>query len=129
MARAAANADTAVIYMGAGDADAVVAALTAHGLKLGTPVVLVENAGRTGTSQTAGILAELPLLAARRGNGPAVIVVGEIAHALARASISELRRRQPPRSSRPLTPVAPFLRYLPSRGIPAAVPFIPHFQA
>ena len=34
-ARAAANADTAVIYMGAGQADAIVAALTAHGTESG----------------------------------------------------------------------------------------------
>ncbi len=49
-ARAAANADTAVIYMGAGQADAIVAALTAHGLKADTPVVLVENASRPAVS-------------------------------------------------------------------------------
>lgn len=82
-ARAAANADTAVIYMGVGDADAVVAALTAYGLKRDTPVVLVENAGRPGASHAGGILADLPILASRRGGGPAVIVVGEVGRALA----------------------------------------------
>jgi uroporphyrin-III C-methyltransferase len=82
-ARAAANADTAVIYMGAGQADAIVAALTAHGLKADTPVVLVENASRPAVSHVAGMLADLPDLASRRGNGPAVIVVGEVGRALA----------------------------------------------
>ena len=82
-ARAAANADTAVIYMGAGEADAVVAALTAHGLKRirrscssKTPAVLPSRMRR-------GTLADLPDLASRRGNGPAVIVVGEVGRALA----------------------------------------------
>jgi uroporphyrin-III C-methyltransferase len=82
-ARAAANADTAVIYMGAGEADAVVAALLAHGLKRDTPVILVENAGRPGATQAAGVLADLPILASRRSGGPAVIVVGEVGRALA----------------------------------------------
>ena len=36
--------------------------------------------------QTAGTLAELPALAARRGAGPAVIVIGEIGRALALAA-------------------------------------------
>jgi uroporphyrin-III C-methyltransferase len=85
-ARAAANADTAVIYMGVGEADAVVAALTVHGLKLDTPVVLVESAGRPAVSHTAGTLGELPDLASRRGDGPAVIIVGEVGRALALAA-------------------------------------------
>src|SRR5687768_1875801 len=78
-ARAAVNADTAVIYMGAGQADLIVTALVSRGLAPSTPVVLVENAGRRTQSHVAGTLAELPALAAERGEGPAVIIVGEIA--------------------------------------------------
>lgn len=85
-ARAAANADTAVIYMGAGEADAIVAALTAHGLNLDTPVVLVENACRPAAAHAAGTLADLPALASRRGDGPAVILVGKVGRALALAA-------------------------------------------
>ena len=82
-ARAAASADTAVIYMGAGEAESVVAALTAYGVAAQTPVVLVENAGRPAMFHVAGRLDELPALAARRGGGPAVIVVGEVGRELA----------------------------------------------
>ena len=82
-ARAAAAADTAVVYMGAGEAEAVVAALAAHGVPLSRPVVLVENASRGDRAHLAGALRDLPRLAARRSGGPAVIVVGEVARALA----------------------------------------------
>lgn len=84
-ARAAAAADTAVIYMGAGEADAVVAALQAFGTRPDTPVVVVESASRPDGSRSAGVLADLPALAARRGNGPAVIILGEVGRALAAA--------------------------------------------
>jgi uroporphyrin-III C-methyltransferase len=89
-ARAAAAADTAVIYMGAGEAGGVVAALTGHGTDPGMPVVLVENAARPGTFHAAGALRDLPSLAARRGGGPAVIVVGDVARELAAAAAPEL---------------------------------------
>jgi uroporphyrin-III C-methyltransferase len=85
-ARAAAAADTAVIYMGAGEADAVVAALTGHGMNADIPVVLVENACRPGSFHAAGTLADLAALSRRRGDGPAVIVVGEVGRALALAA-------------------------------------------
>lgn len=80
-ARAAAAADTAVIYMGAGEAIDVVAALVEHGLARATPIAIVENAGRASVKRWIGTLGELPSLSARRGNGPALIVVGEIARA------------------------------------------------
>jgi len=87
-ARAAVNADTAVIYMGAGQADLIVASLVSHGLAPSTPVVLVENAGRRYESHCAGRLAELPRLAEERGRGPAVIVVGEVARAAAAGAVT-----------------------------------------
>ena len=83
-ARAAAAADTAVVYMGAGEADAVVDALVANGVRADTPVVLVENASRPNVRHEAGRLADLPALASRRGEGPALIVIGDVAAALAR---------------------------------------------
>ena len=85
-AQAAAAADTAVIYMGSGDAERVVAALVEQGMPLSRPVVMVQNASRPDVVQTAGTLGELPALAARRGAGPALIVIGEIGRALALAA-------------------------------------------
>jgi uroporphyrin-III C-methyltransferase len=82
-ARAAAAADTAVIYMGAGDAVGVLAALVAAGVPSVTPVALIENASRPDVSVHAGALADLPALAALRGNGPTLIVLGEVCGELA----------------------------------------------
>jgi uroporphyrin-III C-methyltransferase len=82
-ARAAAGADTAVIYMGAGEAHAVIEALTAHGVSPSVPVVLVENASRPGLACTARPLADLHELCAARGAGPAVLIVGEVGRTLA----------------------------------------------
>jgi uroporphyrin-III C-methyltransferase len=87
-ARAAASADTAVVYMGAGQAADVVAALVAHGKPLATPVTVIENAGRAQSRHVAGRLQDLPALAAERGRGPALIVVGEIAAATAATSLA-----------------------------------------
>jgi uroporphyrin-III C-methyltransferase len=77
-ARAAAAADTAVIYMGAGDAIGVTRALSHAGVPLSTPVSFVESASRPDAVVQRGILAALPGHAAARGNGPALIVVGQV---------------------------------------------------
>jgi len=74
----AATADTVAIYMGAGDAIAVARALVERGRSPSTPVALVENASRRDVAVAHGTIATLPALAAARGNGPAMIVVGEV---------------------------------------------------
>jgi uroporphyrin-III C-methyltransferase len=81
-ARAAASADTAIVYMGAGEAEDVVAALAAQGMPLSRPVVLVENASRPDQAHFGGSLGELAYLAAQRSGGPAVIVIGEVARGM-----------------------------------------------
>jgi uroporphyrin-III C-methyltransferase len=86
-AKAAANADTAAIYMGAGQASAIVEALVAHGVPEDRPVIVAENACRPSACHHAGTLADLPALAARRGDGPAVILLGEIARDALDASL------------------------------------------
>jgi uroporphyrin-III C-methyltransferase len=91
-ANAAAAADTTVIYMGAGDAIAVTTALAAAGVALTTPVALVESASQPGCTVHAGVLAGLPGLAAQRGNGPALIIVGAVCAELA-ASLAPASRR------------------------------------
>jgi uroporphyrin-III C-methyltransferase len=92
-ARAAVAADTAVIYMGAGEATAIKAALVLHGRSPETPVALVENVSRAGSRHFAGCLRDLPELAAARGEGPALILVGDVcADLLAQASGEESAR-------------------------------------
>ena len=76
-ARAAAAADTAVLYMAAGDAEAVRRALLEAGSRAGTPVAIVESASLSRTVFT-GKLSDLPSLAARCSGGPALLLVGEV---------------------------------------------------
>jgi len=90
---AAAAADTVAIYMGAGDAEAVAKALIARGRLPSTPVALIENASRADRAVMSGTLATLPALAAARGGGPALIVVGEVVRDVAVEAAVELERR------------------------------------
>ena len=76
-----AAADTAVIYMGAGLAEAISAALIGRGLAPQTPMALVENASLPDARVRVGALADLPGLAKTLGPGPAVIVLGEVLRA------------------------------------------------
>jgi siroheme synthase len=71
-------ADTAVIYMGAGDAAAISAALLAAGKPARTPVAIVANASLPESRTAYGTLAEMPELARLAGGAPALILIGEI---------------------------------------------------
>ncbi|MGB5081547.1 MAG: uroporphyrinogen-III C-methyltransferase [Burkholderiales bacterium] len=71
-------ADTAVIYMGAGLAEAISARLIERGKPKHTPLVLVESATLPERRVVRGTLAELPELARRLGSGPAVLLIGEV---------------------------------------------------
>ena len=82
-ARAAAAADTAVLYMAAGDAEAVRKSLLEEGLPPDTPVAVVENASLESKRVIAGTLQELPQLTARCTGGPALLLIGEVLRELA----------------------------------------------
>lgn len=86
-ADAAAAADTAVVYMGASRANSVVAALIARGVPAQRPVALVENASGANERILRGVLSDLAALAARTGEGPVVMIIGE-AIAEARALVA-----------------------------------------
>ena len=86
-ARAAVSADSVAIYMGAGQARALVDALVRAGRDASTPVVLVEGASLEGSRRISGDLRDLPTLAGGLGGGPAVILLGEV-FARERAQIS-----------------------------------------
>jgi uroporphyrin-III C-methyltransferase len=75
-ARSLANADAGAIYMGAGQAEAISAALIAAGKPPATPVAVVENASLPEARTTFTTLAGLAQLAAREIDGPAVILIG-----------------------------------------------------
>jgi len=97
-------ADTAAIYMGAGQADRIAAALLARGLSHDTPVVLMEEASLPGRNAGWGTLASLPRLAARWGHAPAIILIGRVLE----EALEEARRdhgRRPAAAASPLVPV------------------------
>jgi uroporphyrin-III C-methyltransferase len=77
-AKNAAAADTAVIYMGAGQAAAVAAALIAAGAPRTLPVLVVENASLPDSRRIALTLAELPQISQLGLTGPAVIMLGRV---------------------------------------------------
>lgn len=92
---AALAADTAAIYMGAGEAEAIAAALTGGGKPEDTPLALIESASLPGEQALYGTLSELPRLARQTGGGPAVIVLGEVLREAldARAVVEAVRER------------------------------------
>ncbi|MFT3810801.1 MAG: uroporphyrinogen-III C-methyltransferase [Micropepsaceae bacterium] len=90
-ADAAAAADTAVIYMGKAEAARIRDTLIARGLPAGRPAVLVESASRGGpvAGGTLGALADIAALA---GEGPALLLIGEVfAEAAARHAVGTNR--------------------------------------
>ena len=83
-ARNAAAADSAVIYMGAGQADLVAAALIAAGAPRSLPVLVVENASLPDARRVACTLEDLPQISQHGLTGPTVIMLGRVfAEALA----------------------------------------------
>jgi uroporphyrin-III C-methyltransferase len=75
-ADAALQADTAVIYMGVGQAAEIASTLIARGMAPDTPVAIVENASLPLARHVTMRLAELPRAAAQGFAGPALIMVG-----------------------------------------------------
>ncbi len=92
-------ADTVVIYMGAGEAEAIAAVLLGAGKPPATPVAVVERASLPGARNLAGSLAELPALAARCGDGPVAILMGEVYRGAAASQIIESWQNEQPFSS------------------------------
>ena len=87
-ARTVASADTAVIYMGAGDAARVRDALLEAGVARAMPVALVESASLAESRSVRGTLAGLEALSEERGSGPAVILIGRVFAAASEVELS-----------------------------------------
>lgn len=71
-------ADSAAIYMGANEAQKVMAALLADGHAGDTSVMLCESASLPQWQAIGGTLRQLPQLAAQLGEGPALILIGAV---------------------------------------------------
>ncbi len=92
-AGSAASADTAVIYMGAGQAEVVAAALIAAGAPRDTPVLVAENATLPQARRIALTLEELPQITCYGITGPTLIMVGRAFAAALSASEREAQRK------------------------------------
>jgi uroporphyrin-III C-methyltransferase len=77
-AAAVLSADTAVLYMGAGQAQAIAATLIARGKPADTPAAIVESASSAESHVAYGRLDRLDALAASGDGGPALIVLGAV---------------------------------------------------
>jgi uroporphyrin-III C-methyltransferase len=77
-ARAVAAADTAVLYMGAGEAAQLVEVLQAAGLPSSHPATIVERASLPGQRFSHGTLQTLALRAAQVQDGPSLVILGEV---------------------------------------------------
>jgi uroporphyrin-III C-methyltransferase len=97
-AQSIAAADSGAIYMGAGQAEIISAALIAAGKPPSTPVALVENASLPSSRIIFSTLEALPQLAQQVLNGPAVIFIGPQFRARARAA--QLGQERTDRSAR-----------------------------
>jgi uroporphyrin-III C-methyltransferase len=90
---AALAADTAAIYMGAGDAARIAQSFIAAGKHPSTPVVVIESASQAAAQMLGGTLAELPSLSEYLGGGPAVILIGEVLRPAVAAARRPTRRK------------------------------------
>ena len=71
-------ADTAVLYMAAGDAAPIRNELLARGMRRSMPVAVAENVSTAHRQLFLGKLEELPELAARCTGGPVLLLIGEV---------------------------------------------------
>jgi len=92
-AKSAAAADTAVIYMGVGQAAIISSALIAAGLPRELPVLVAENATLPQSRRIALTLEELPEIARYGVTGPTLIMVGRAFAAALAASEQEALRK------------------------------------
>lgn len=77
-AKSVAAADTAVVYMGAGQAAEIAAALIAEGVARDTPTVIVENASLSNGRRHIMPLSQLARAQELGISGPAVIMLGAV---------------------------------------------------
>lgn len=76
--------ETLVVYMGRGQAENISSGLIEAGTSGNLPVALIENGTRPDQRIAAGSLADLPALARKMGDGPVLLVLGEVARAARR---------------------------------------------
>jgi uroporphyrin-III C-methyltransferase/precorrin-2 dehydrogenase/sirohydrochlorin ferrochelatase len=83
---------TVVVYMGLSSAAAVRAGLIAAGCDPRTPAAVLARGTRADTTAVTGRLDELPALAAAAGEGPALLVIGDVVERSEPWKTSQLRQ-------------------------------------
>jgi uroporphyrin-III C-methyltransferase len=84
--RAVAAADTAVLYMASRDAQLVKDELIGAGMRADTPIAIAEDVSLDAKTH-AGVLRDLPALAARCAGGPALLLIGEVFAAISTEAV------------------------------------------
>ncbi|MGQ0676034.1 MAG: uroporphyrinogen-III C-methyltransferase [Rhodospirillales bacterium] len=74
----AAKRRTIVVYMGLSVADAIAERLIAAGLPASTPAAVIENGTRPDQRVSTGSLGQLGRLAAAHGEGPGLLIIGDV---------------------------------------------------
>ncbi len=77
-ARPAAAADTVALYMASRQADAISSGLIAAGIPASRPAVFVESASLPSGTVVATRVGELPAAASQLGDGPALLLIGDV---------------------------------------------------
>ncbi|MEK6594454.1 MAG: uroporphyrinogen-III C-methyltransferase [Pseudomonadota bacterium] len=85
-------ADTAVIYMGAGQAQLITDTLIARGMAPAAPVMVVENASLPQQRSRSCTLRALPDASAYLSGGPALIMLGQVYAAAQETAVPALPR-------------------------------------
>ena len=98
-------ADTAAIYMGAGQAERISTALLTRGLSPATPVVLVESISLPERTVRWGTLASLPRIAAHLSDAPTLILIGRVLEDALEAVLGERAPMRGAAKPGPLVPV------------------------
>lgn len=86
-APAVAAADTAVLYMAAGQAEALMRVLQQHGMAATTPVAIVENASLPASRRVLTVLGDLARDVPSGDGGPILVMLGQVFAATASSEI------------------------------------------
>jgi uroporphyrin-III C-methyltransferase len=88
-ATAVAAADTAVLYMAAGQADALIHILGRYGMGADTPVAIVQNASLSASRKIMTVLGNLARDIPTGGGGPILVMLGRVFGAAADGAMCE----------------------------------------
>jgi len=84
---------TVAVYMGLSQAESIRQRLLANGVSPSLPVALIENGTRPDQVVSVGSVADLPAMAARHGDGPTLLIIGDVAAKARATAVAQNQRR------------------------------------